>query len=523
MPPVFKRNLKFHPNTVEAKANSTQTTPYFNAKQMASIYGFPPVNTAIKNVVGVLSFGGGLYGVPPNISTPYIIPPYTSSSQCDVQKYWAYLGYTTAQMPKVIVYPLGNSVNNLTDSDSTGENTMDVSVIGGCCPNPNLTIILFICPQTYSFSQALLKVLAGVTVNQIQYTPTILSISWGTPEIYYLTNGVDTFGELTKVSSILQAATQKGINICVAAGDNGCTDGNGTTQLSVDFPSSCPYVTAVGGTTLICPSKTTYDSSTKETVWNDGFLNGAFSATGGGVSAYYTKPDYQQTVQLSNDNNYRHVPDIAFNSDPDTGLILYLNGQLQGGWGGTSMAAPMFAAYLAIINQTSFVNPLLYSAAKSSNSNNFHDITSGNNDSRSASQKKLYTAGAGYDCCSGLGTINGINLTRFLVPVSAPVPVPAPPKIILGSSIRLNKTSLALNTINNKTVQLVATILPTNTTNKTVRWILSNPSIATVSTNGLVTAKNRGNVMVAAMTTDGSNRYIICYITISSTIAMSFK
>ena len=509
MPPVFKPKFILNSNIIEPNAT---TTPYFNAKQLASIYGFPPVNTAIKNVVAVVSFGGGLYGVPPNISTPYIVPPYTSSSQFDFQKYWADLGYTAAQMPQVIVYPLGYAVNDLTYQNGTIENTMDVSIIGGCCPNPNLTIILFI-SSYYLFSQVLPEVLAGVTVNQIQYMPTILSISWGAPEIAYLQNGVDIFDELRTVSTILETATKNGINICVAAGDNGSTDGNGTTQLSVDFPSCCPYVTAVGGTSLICPSKTTYDSSTQETVWNNGIINGYFYSTGGGISAYYTKPSYQKTVKLSNDNNYRHVPDIALNSDPRTGIRLCINGQFRQGYGGTSMAAPMFAGYLAIINKNSFINPLLYSASLNISSNNFHDITSGNNNSISGSQTKLYTAGAGYDCCTGLGSINGINFTKFLISALR----------ILASSITLNKTSVALNTINNKTVQLVATVLPTNTTNKTVRWVSSNSNIATVSTNGLVTAKKRGNVMVAAVSTDGSNRNIVCYITISSTIAMSFK
>ena len=163
-----KSYLKLDPNLNDPLSS---TTPYFNTKQLASIYGFPAPDTNISTVVAVVSFGGGLYGVPENQSTPYVIPAYTSTSKCDVQKYWNYMGYTNKQMPKVIVYPVAGAKNNLTDPDGTGENTLDVSIIGGACPNPNLTIILFLFPNPYWFYQALPVVIAGRTVNGVKYVP----------------------------------------------------------------------------------------------------------------------------------------------------------------------------------------------------------------------------------------------------------------------------------------------------------------------------------------------------------------
>ncbi len=501
---VHKPRYKLRPKAVSPEGQTS--SPFFDIKQLASIYGFPVPPAQQTSIVGVISFGGGLYGVPANQASTYVLP--FGAANCDVQNYWKYLGYTSVtQMPKVIIYPVGGAVNDLTDDGSTGENTLDISIIGGCYPSSSLTIILYLFPNSYSFSQVLPIALAGITVSGHKYVPSVISISWGLPEIYYLTGGHDTTGELTSVSNILKVATEAGINICAAAGDNGSTDGNGTMQLSVDFPASCPYVTSVGGTSLICQNKV-YDASTNETVWNDGLLNGSFAATGGGVSAFYSKPTYQTKY---NNASYRNVPDVAFNSDPETGLILYLNGQLQAGWGGTSMAAPMFAAYLALVKPTAFVNPLLYSSANSSN--NFHDITQGNNyDISVHGEIKSYISQMGYDCCTGLGSINGANLKNVLMAVVPPVPSP----IKLAKSIQINYASI--NLAKNNKIQLTGTILPTNATNKLIAWTSSNSAIVSVNQSGIVTGNKKGSILIRAATTDGTNKYAYTTVNVISTM-----
>ena len=345
---------------------------YFNVKELAQIYSFPaPTGSP---VVGVLSFGGGLHGVPQGQSTPYELP--VSSDGSDVQKYWTYLGYSTSQMPRVIVYPINGAINDVhnTSSQQTQENTMDVSILGGACPNPNLTILLFLFKSTASvFSRSIAIALGGLTYNGVLYKPTILSISWGRKESLYLTNGVDTDNELTATAAIVKAAAERGVNICVASGDSGSTNVvAGGTTLDVSFPASCPYVTAVGGTSLVCPTRIYADlATTIETVWNTS-LNG-YGATGGGLSAYFLKPEYQ-----SSGSSYRAVPDIALNADPSTGILLYVNGLLGQGYGGTSASAPLFAAYLACLNVQVNVNALLYSSAPITPAA-FNDIVTGNN------------------------------------------------------------------------------------------------------------------------------------------------
>ena len=470
----------------QAAAPRSTNTPFFNVKQLASIYGFPAAPlTSAPVTVGVVSFGGGLYGVPPQQASTYVLP--ANAPNCDVQQYWTYLGYSAAQMPKVVVCPIGGAVNNLADAGGTGENTLDVSIIGGCCPTPNLTILLFLFPGNYFFSQALPVVLAGLTVGGTKYVPTIISISWGAPEIAFLPNYKS---ELASVNAVLKTATDRGVNICAAAGDNGATDGNGTTRLSVDFPAACPYLTAVGGTSLFCPSNV-YDTATRETVWN----NNNSLATGGGLSAYFSKPAYQ--TALTPASAFRNVPDIALNSDPYTGLILYLNGQLQAGWGGTSMAAPLFAGYLALIQPNKFVNPLLYPAF---NSLNFHDIITGNNSDQVGVAG--YSAKTGYDRCTGLGSINGVNLRSVLLP------------IVLATAVTLNVGNIML--VIGRTFQLVATVAPPTTTNKAVTWLSSVKSVATVSTSGVITAKRKGKAIIRVATADGSKKYAYMTVTVVS-------
>lgn len=490
MPPIRPKNIIYSGPNDFASSNPNA----FNAKQLASIYGYPPVDLSIKNVVGVLSFGGGLYGVPPNQSTPYVIPPYTSASTCDVQKTMNYLGYSAAQMPRIIFYPCNGAVNYIYDND-TIENTLDITAISGVCPNPNLTIILFVFPFGYihSMSVCISTILQGININingmMVNYVPTIISISWQGGVEQYVSES-----ELTDLNTVLKLSTQFGINVCTSAGDYGSTNeayNNSASLPDALYPTCCPYLTSVGGTTLKCPSKTVYDSSTNEVVWNWGNPSGPTAATGGGISKFYAKPDYQQNIPNITSNK-RNYPDIALVADPNTSMILYFNGQLFV-YGGTSLCAPLFAGFLAIINPNRFVNPLMYAASSAAN---FHDITIGNNNNSGV--PKSYNALVGYDCCTGLGTIKGDSLRYVLAPT-------LPPSLVAAQSITLRKTKITLNLKINKKFRLRYTILPTNTTNKNVAWFSRNPGIATVSATGMVTGIRGGTAIIYALTQDGSN------------------
>ena len=172
----------------------------------------------------------------------------------------------------------------------------------------------------------------------------------------------------------------------------------------MDFPAASPYVVGCGGTKLTISG----GAIGSEQAWNE--LAANEGATGGGVSEVFALPSYQQSANVPKAPNGfvgRGVPDVAGNADPETGYNVVVDGQ-QSVIGGTSAVAPLWAGLLALINESlganvGYVNPLLYSAKAEAT---FHDITSGNNGT--------YSAGKGWDACTGLGTPNGTALLAAL-------------------------------------------------------------------------------------------------------------
>jgi kumamolisin len=164
-------------------------------------------------------------------------------------------------------------------------------------------------------------------------------------------------------------------------------------------------VLACGGTRL----NTSHGAITSEVVWNEQANNEG--ATGGGVSKLFPIPSYQASakVPVQPETNFagRGVPDVAGDADPVTGYQVRVDGKNLV-IGGTSAVAPLWAGLIALCNHAvgrplGFVQPTLYQIASSA----FHDITSGNNG--------FYSAGAGWDACTGLGSPNGAALVNALM------------------------------------------------------------------------------------------------------------
>lgn len=441
--------------------------PYFYMNHVRSIYDTPSPSTA-NVVIGVVSFGGGLYGT---VDSNGVL------TNGDVQAYWSAIGIPAQNHPRVIVVPINGATNspNFNDGGATIENTIDVEILGGMCPSANLTIILYISPNTLSEFVNLLTYMynTNITVSGVNYKPTIMSCSWGAPEIYYGSS------LLSNINSIMSTITTAGISFCSATGDYGSNDGVGGSGNYVDFPSSNPNSTAVGGTSLICPNNV-YDNQTVETTWSSG---------GGGISTAYSKPSYQSGITASG----RSIPDVASLSDPSTGVVFRINNNLYV-IGGTSVAAPIVAGFLATINCRVFINPYLYQAP----SNCFHDIITGSNGG--------YSAGAGYDSCTGKGSIHGTNLATYLATAAAPV---------LVSSITVNPSTVSMTIA--QTQQITATVAPSNAANKTLSWSSSNTGIATVSSSGLITSVAAGSATITVQATDGSNVYNTVSVSVSAT------
>lgn len=212
-----------------------------------------------------------------------------------------------------------------------------------------------------------------------------------------------------------------------AAGDSDAYTG---TQLldnadQTNAPVGSTNITVVGGTTLTMNG--TGASWSSETVWNWASLGGSDAnvGSGGGASTYYGIPWWQTNVSMSLNNGsttMRNIPDVALTAD--NVFVVYTSGHssMSGGVGGTSCAAPLWAAFTALVNQQAtasgkgtvgFANPAIYQIGASPNYVDcFHDTTTGNNIGTGTAG--LYKATNGYDLCTGWGTPNGTNLINAL-------------------------------------------------------------------------------------------------------------
>lgn len=239
-----------------------------------------------------------------------------------------------------------------------------------------------------------------------------LTTSWGLCEP---DNGVATD---KSEYSVFEEAASYGETFYSASGDDGSTDcyEDGTinsTGLFVDDPGSDPYVISVGGETLngLAPSEYVWNESRNEEGAGGGGLSMVWQMrkwqTGPGVLSKYSS---KTRCGGSSKSLYycREVPDVAGDSNPVIGgWAIYYEGSWQGGNGGTSAAAPLWAAMTADINSAcpkgvGFVAPRLYEAARKAGS--FTAITRGNNDyTPSTYGGGLYPATVGYDMATGLG------------------------------------------------------------------------------------------------------------------------
>ena len=178
----------------------------------------------------------------------------------------------------------------------------------------------------------------------------------------------------------------------------------------MDFPASSPWVLSVGGTSIIGGE----NGTASESVWNDG----EGGASGGGVSSFFDRPDYQSHVRIPRSLTARPgrgVPDVAVNASPLSGFQVLIDGQLLVE-GGTSISAPMWAGLIALLNQglghnLGFLNPVLYD--KLGPAGILHAVLNGNNGTVEMSG---YCAGPGWNATTGWGTPDGIRLLEVLKP-----------------------------------------------------------------------------------------------------------
>ena len=345
---------------------STSYTP----AQVADIYQFPAGADGSGQTIAILEFGGGF-------------------SASDLTSYFGGLGLP---VPAVTAASVDGGAN-APGSDPTGadvEVALDIDVAGAAAPGAS-QIVYFAPNSDQGFVDAVSE------AAHASPAPVAISISWGQSENSW------TAQSRVALDSAIADASVLGVTVCVAAGDNGSGDAVNDGAAHVDFPASSPHALACGGTKL--EANAASGTITSEVVWNE--TAAGEGATGGGVSDQFPQPAWQASAGVpprvggSGTNSGRGVPDVTGNGDPTSGYQIMSDGKAQV-VGGTSAVAPLWAALISLARagDRPAVRPDLRSPLRRHlpwpKRCRFHHITSGNNGD--------YSAGPGWDACSGLGS-----------------------------------------------------------------------------------------------------------------------
>ncbi len=330
-----------------------------------------------------------------------------------------------------------------------GESELDVEYAGGVAPGAQVFVVYVGANPNYNVFDSLAYAI------DMDISP-VLSLSYSSCELLISPT------EIAQSNALFAQATAQGQTLVAAAGDSGstgCADygtasGLTTTQtqsLAVGFPADSSAFTSVGGTQMApgtySAGNTTYWASATnsdlnhsllsyvpEVVWNEDTASGILAAGGGGTSTVFPRPTWQTGVPGLPAGNFRVLPDVALQSSLASPGFLFCTSDgsqactsgLRGSngsymvAGGTSFAAPTFAAMLAVVNQAekSFgqgnVNPVLYGLAAdpATYAAAFHDVQAGTTACRvgvancSTLGQSGYNATVGYDEATGLGSVD---------------------------------------------------------------------------------------------------------------------
>ena len=308
------------------------------------------------------------------------------------------------------------------------ESTLDVEWSGAVAPAATINLVVAASTATTDG----IDLASAYIVNHA--TAPVVSVSYGTCEQEMGTT------ELAFYNSLWEQAASQGMSVFVASGDAGaaeCQSGNSTTGSGAAVNGLCtsPYATCVGGTEFneganagqywSAANSSAYGSALgyiPEEVWNESALNGGTGlwASGGGASAVYTQPAWQQRVSGSDVSGagaaggMRAVPDVSLSAADHDGYFIVENGAF---WivSGTSVTAPSFAGVMALVTAKEngkgqgSPNPRLY-ALSAAVPDPFHPTPSGNNTVPGVAG--FSADGATYNFATGLGSVDGALLVN---------------------------------------------------------------------------------------------------------------
>jgi kumamolisin len=353
---------------------------YYFARDFAKIYNFPSPNIYKSINIAIYSFQGSIF-------------------IDDVHEYWLkYCAIPKSFYPKVNLVSIDGQSIDPKDPSNTRNLTASINVqyVGALCPTPNTNITFYNGPNT----------------DMAEYDITVKVLNESNPDVILITFGDDETKFDPKyrqaITDLFKIASEKGINTCVTCGYNKGSCSNG--QLPLYFPSTIPYVTACGSTSILCPNLK-YDSLTKEVVWHE---EDRKIETCGGISTIFPQPCYQQNVVSPKFGcKGRTVPDISVQAGVCIYPSLYnytaqyfiYEGKLTA-LSGSGFSAAIIAGFIAASRIRTFINPYLYRVYYC-HPDAFHQITFGNNG--------CYNASQGYDLCTGLGSFDGCLLEKYIL------------------------------------------------------------------------------------------------------------
>ncbi|WP_263384175.1 S53 family serine peptidase [Granulicella arctica] len=465
-----------HANTVVANTTGSGASGQFLGSDMRAAYAPGVSLDGAGQTVGLIELG-----------------PYNLS---DVQAYFKAVN----QPLNVPIYNVLLNVDGVCSGTSAtggcddGEEVIDIEQAISMAPGLSGLIVY----EAYGSGSDALTAFAQAASDNVAKQ---LSLSFGFGGIPSTMQGYE---------QVFMELAAQGQNLFIASGDSGANVGG------VGYPGNSPNVTDVGGTDLV--------TAGPGGAWQ---AESAWVGSGGGWNTQSPIPGYQLPV-INNSNagspSFRNIPDIAMEANTDN--FFCANGSCQGGIGGTSLAAPRWAGFLALANQQAngnpigFVNQTFYALGQTSNyTSSFHDIVMGND--FNTGSPNLFQAVQGYDLTTGWGSPTGQSMLDTL----------APPSLSSAPNFSLTASPATVNLTPGGSASGTVTLLPANgfagTVDLTVTAIGSPAGVtATLVANSLTgsgqttlnietTASTPGGNFVVAVTGSSNGLMHTAYVNVA--------
>lgn len=257
---------------------------------------------------------------------------YDNFARSDVSNWLRFVGLPQTMMNQLSTVDV-NGGTGVSGGLGTTEVLGDIDTVMGMAPAARY--VVFDAPQGTSDLHVINSAINGIRA-MTGGQGGIISLSWGWCESEVSDSEVDS------MEGLVQAGVASGFSFFFASGDNGstCTDSQGAWANRVGFPSDVPHAVAVGGTNLQVGVGNSYQS---ESWWNSTSGKGGY-----GISWHFARPAYQSPFTAASG---RSVPDVSADADPNTGIAICQAGRCGMSFGGTSMAAPIWAAAWALAVQ----------------------------------------------------------------------------------------------------------------------------------------------------------------------------